>query len=270
MPMTLSSFLLYLLGLILLTLGTVTVCGLAVHLCARLFSRLMGGASDAVFDVTSVIGTPIHELGHAAMCLLFGHRIERIKLWTLHPQNGVYGYVDHRYSRKNLWARLGNLPIALGPIFSGLGVTVLVLLLCFPHHWKAYLEVSREVAAVGTPLKTLWEGICSLFAGLPRAILQNPIQGILGLLVILPVSLHISLSWQDIRSALGALPIFAVLLLAFAAVTKLLGVSHPILQALKLWNLRLLSLFCVLAAFCLLWVGVALLVRAVRALIRCF
>jgi hypothetical protein len=43
-----------------------------------------------------------------------------------------------------------------------------------------------------------------------------------------------------------------------------------ILQALRLWNLRLLSLFCVLTAFCLLWVGVALLVRAVRALIRCF
>ena len=268
--MTLSSFLLYLLGLILLTLGTVTVCGLAVHLCARLFSRLMGGASDAVFDVTSVIGTPIHELGHAAMCLLFGHRIERIKLWTLHPQNGVYGYVDHRYSRKNLWARLGNLPIALGPIFSGLGVTVLVLLLCFPHHWKAYLEVSREVAAVGTPLKTLWEGICSLFAGLPRAILQNPIQGILGLLVILPVSLHISLSWQDIRSALGALPIYLPLLALFALITQALKLHRFITASLVLFNLRLLSLFCLVVAFAAVWVLIALLIRAIRALIRCF
>ena len=263
-------FLLYFLSLAALTLGTLTVCGLAVRLCSHLFSSLLGRGSGAVFDVTSVIGTPIHELGHAFMCLLFFHPIERIKLWTPNPKNGVYGFVEHRYNRKNLWARLGNLPIAFGPIFSGLAVTVLMLYLCFPTLWNDYLVSSQALIAQGAPAAA-WAGeILSLFLGLPGAIAADPLRGVLGLIVILPVSLHVSLSWQDIRSALGALPIFAVLLLAFAAVTKLLGVSHPILQALKLWNLRLLSLFCVLAAFCLLWVGVALLVRAVRALIRCF
>ena len=144
-------FLLYFLSLAALTLGTLTVCGLAVRLCSHLFSSLLGRGSGAVFDVTSVIGTPIHELGHAFMCLLFFHPIERIKLWTPNPKNGVYGFVEHRYNRKNLWARLGNLPIAFGPIFSGLAVTVLMLYLCFPTLWNDYLVSSQALIPQGAP-----------------------------------------------------------------------------------------------------------------------
>ena len=44
-------FLLYFLSLAALTLGTLTVCGLAVRLCSRLFSALLGRGSGAVFDV---------------------------------------------------------------------------------------------------------------------------------------------------------------------------------------------------------------------------
>ena len=45
----------------------------------------------------------------------------------------TYGYVEHSYNPRNLWARLGNLFIGIGPIFSGLGVVVLLLWLCFPN-----------------------------------------------------------------------------------------------------------------------------------------
>ena len=57
--------------ILLLTLGTIVLCGLAVRLCAAAFARLMGSPSGAVFDITAVIGTPVHELGHAMMCPIF-------------------------------------------------------------------------------------------------------------------------------------------------------------------------------------------------------
>ena len=141
----LSELLLYIVRLLALSLGTVVICGLAVHLCARLFARLWGFGSRTVFDLTALVGTPIHELGHAAMCLVFLHRIERVKLLSLGARDGAYGYVEHSYNRRNLWARLGNLFIGVGPIFSGLGVIALTLRLCFSAQWADYLSLSKRL-----------------------------------------------------------------------------------------------------------------------------
>ena len=73
-------FILYFLQMAVLSLGVIVLCGFAVRLCAKLFSALIGSASDSIFDITAIIGTPIHELGHAIMCPLFGHKIQKIKL----------------------------------------------------------------------------------------------------------------------------------------------------------------------------------------------
>ena len=133
----------YTLEIIVLTLGVVIGCGFIVHLCSHLFVKLMGRKSMVFFNTTAAIGTPVHELGHAIMCLIFGHKITDMKLWIPRPENGVYGYVAHSYNQKNLWQKLGNLFIGLGPIFSGLGVVVLSLWLCFPTQWANYLATSN-------------------------------------------------------------------------------------------------------------------------------
>ena len=263
-------FLLYTLQLLGLTLGVVALCGLAVRLCSRLFSGLLGGGSSTVFDITAVIGTPIHELGHAIMCPLFAHKIHRIKLWSPRAENGVYGFVEHTYNRKNLWAQLGNLFIGLGPIFSGLGIMVLMLWLCFPVQWDHYLASSQALIANGGSASDIFQEVIGLLLSLPRAFSANWVPPLLGLLVILPVSLHISLSGADIKGSLGALPIYLVLLLAVATATFLAKVHAPIVSALYLWNLRLLSLLCIVIAFSAVWVVLALLIRIIRGLIHCF
>ena len=263
-------FLWYMGRLILLTLGTVVVCGFAVRLCSRLFASLSGSGSGAVFDVTSIIGTPIHELGHAVMCPLFGHKIQKIKLWSPKAENGVYGYVEHSYNRRNLWARLGNLFIGVGPIFSGLGVVVLMLWLCFPTQWSDYLTASRTLLAEGTTVGERATGIFSLLCALPRAFARSWWRALLGLLVILPVSLHITLSWEDIKGSVSALPMYFLMLFVFALVTYCVGVSVSVTAGLWLFNLRVLSLFGVVIAFAAVWVVIALLIRFVRIAIRWF
>ena len=61
------------------TLGATVICGLGVFLCRTLFVRMLGGgAGRGVLLATSIIGTPVHEMGHALTCLLFGHAITDI------------------------------------------------------------------------------------------------------------------------------------------------------------------------------------------------
>lgn len=264
------AFLKYYGWLLLLTLGTVVVCGFAVRICSRIFSKLMGTPSGAIFDITSVIGTPVHELGHAMMCPLFGHKIESMRLWTPKPENGVYGYVNHSYNRKNLWARLGNLFIGLGPIFSGMLVMVLMLWLCFPNQWNDYLASTAHLTLGDHAFQDLTGNIFSLFLNLPHAFKTDALRSILGLLVILPVSLHISLSAQDIKGSLGAFPLYLFLLLVFGIITYAFGIGGIIVSALWVFNLRLLSLFCLVIAFSLIWVIIGLIIRGVKILISCF
>lgn len=265
-----TDFLLYMGKLILLTLGTAIVCGLAVRLCSRLFASLSGSGSGAVFDVTSVVGTPIHELGHAMMCPLFGHKIKRIKLWSSKAENGVYGYVEHSYNRRNPWAKFGNLLIGLGPIFSGLGVVVLMLWLCFPAQWADYLSGSRALLAEGTTAGEIANGIFSLLRSIPSAVRENWLRSLVGLLVILPVSLHITLSWEDVKGSVSAIPMYLLMMLVFALTTYFFKLGARVTAGLWLFNLRVLSLFGVVIAFAAVWVAVALLIRSVRIVIRWF
>ena len=258
----------YTLQLLLLTLGVVVACGFAVRLCSILFARLMGHRSHAVFDITAAIGTPVHELGHAMMCPIFRHRITDIKLWSPRAENGVYGYVTHSYNPKNLWARLGNLFIGLGPIFSGLAVVVLSLWLCFPTQWASYLATSNILVDKVTTAQNIVEGVFSLLISLPAAFAGSDWwRPLIGLLVILPVSLHISLSVADIKGSLGAFPLYLLLVFLFALITMLLGLPTVILSGLYLFNLRILSLFCLVVAFAAVWVVIALIVRLFRTLI---
>ncbi|MBR2722196.1 MAG: hypothetical protein IKB75_05390 [Clostridia bacterium] len=262
--------LLYYLKLLAMTLGPIVVCGLAVELLSRAFARLVGFGSGIVFGVTAAIGTPIHELGHAAMCLLFGHKIVDMKLWSPTAQDGLYGYVQHSYNRKNVWARFGNLFIGVGPIFSGLGVVVLMLWLCFPTSWHAFLENSQALAATDIGFVSLLKGIFSLFLNLPAAFAEHWFVSTLGLIVILSVSLHITLSLLDIKGALSALPIYCGLFFVFALITFTARLNAPIEGWFWLLTVRLLSLFSVVIAFCLLWVLVGVIIRLFRSVFKAF
>ena len=263
-------FLLFYLKMIALTLGAILICGLAVRLLSRVFSYLVGSGSGIFFGVTSILGTPVHELGHALFCLLFGHKIERMKLWSPTAKDGLYGFVEHSYNRKNPWARLGNLFIGIGPIFSGLGTVILMLCLCFPDQWASFLETSEALSHTGADWGELSQGIFSLFLQLPEAFRENALVSTLGLLVILSVALHISLSVQDIKGALSALPICFALLALISLILYAVGWDATVTSVLSLCNIRLLSLFALVIAFGALWVLLGACIKLIRMIIHSF
>jgi len=265
-------FFVYYLMLLVGTLGVFFACGLIAYMISRMFVRLVGHGSGAVFDVTAAVGTPVHELGHAVMCKLFGHKLTRMQLWNPRPTNGVYGFVEHSYSRRNLWARLGNLFIGMGPLFSGLGVIVLVLWLCYPELWSGYLAYSSSVAIVGgeIPFHEVAEGVLMLFAGIPEAFRVDWLKSLLGLLIILPVSLHITLSPQDVKNSMNALPLYLFLLGILACATYWTPAAAPFLSILLVLNLRLLSLFALVIGFSMVWLAIAAVVRFLKLVVKWF
>lgn len=257
---------LYLLSLLGLTLGLLYACGLLIWLCSLLFSRLVGRHAWVILDITSIVGTPVHELGHALMCFPFFHRITKIRLWKPHPSDGLYGYVEHTYKKRNPWARLGNLFIGLGPLFSGLGVVVLALYLCFPAPWQDYLTHTGELVYSGSvPIRELFSGVFALFRGFPAAFRDNWVRSLAGLLVILSVCLHITLSWADVKNSLTALPVYLVLLALFSLPTYFIPrAQSAVLNALALFNVRVSALFGLCICFALCWVALGLVVRLIR------
>ncbi len=256
-----DQYLIYIGQLLGLTLGVMVVCGLVAWIARQIFMYFVGDSATLVLYASSVVGTPVHELGHALMCIPFAHRITDMKL-LLPPsrRSKTLGYVQHTYNRKNLWAVFGDLFISFGPIFSGLGVMILVLTLCFPTQWNAYLDSSRAMVAAGVGVREMLSGGVSLLFSLFEGIKGDAVRSVVGLLIILSVSQHITLSFADLKGCFKALLIYTGVLAIFAGVTMPFGLQGDIVSALMRFNLPVLSIFCVTIAFSLVWVFIALLV----------
>jgi hypothetical protein len=261
-----DQYLIYIGQLLALTLGVMVVCGLVAWMARKIFMYFVGDKATFVLYASSIVGTPVHELGHALMCIPFAHRITDMKL-LLPPsrRSRTLGYVEHSYNRKNPWAVFGDLFISFGPIFSGIGVMVLVLTLCFPAQWEAYLNSSRAIIEGGVDAQQIAASasslLFSLFEGLKG---DDAVRSIVGLLIILSVSQHITLSLADLKGCFRALLMYTGIVAIFAGVTMLLGMQNNVLSGLMQINLPLLSLFCVSIAFSLVWVIIALLVYLLR------
>lgn len=65
------------------------------------------------------LGTAVHELGHAALCVVFLHKITDMQLFNPDPETGTLGYVSHSYDRKSVYQTAGNFFIGIGPILLG-------------------------------------------------------------------------------------------------------------------------------------------------------
>ena len=254
------------------TLGAVVICGLAVSAFRKLFVSMMGGGfGRGVVLATSIIGTPVHEMGHALMCLLFGHKITDMALWQPASRDGNLGYVSHAYHPRNLYHILGNLFIGIGPIFSGLGVLAMALWVGFPDTFASYASTASSMATAGEGgMPLLLEGLKIL----PRMVGEIghsavPVWGqIIALLVIFSVAQHISLSPADIKGALTAIPLYLAILLILTAVCGLLGQNamDTVSAALALFSACLTALFTVVLVSALIQLVIALPVWLIRKL----
>ncbi len=65
------------------------------------------------------LGTAVHELGHAAMCVVFRHRVTELRLFDPTLKTGAIGYVEHEWDRGSLYQKIGNFFIGAAPLLLG-------------------------------------------------------------------------------------------------------------------------------------------------------
>lgn len=204
---------------------------------------------------TGWLGTPIHELSHAAMCVLFRHRIDDISLFEPDHRAGRLGYVRHSFRHGNWFEELGNFFIGIAPLIGGTVALISLLVLFFPavadHAFGAVAAVdvveaepvgpvpsagtaqsgetfAGESQGFGQRLVTLVSQICGEIFQV-RHLKTGRFWAFLYLVVC--VGAHMAPSRSDYQGARRGVLLFAGLLTACLAVLAVLIPSETVLVA---------------------------------------
>ena len=190
---------------LLFTVGLIVIVGLTIAGAKHFFLRSCGRAGNRVEIISGAIGTPIHELSHALFCLIFGHKIVELRLYTPRDPSGTLGYVSHSYHKRNLWHRIGNFFIGVGPLIGGSAVLLLLMWLLVPNASEALFDtalgsaVANDLAAIPSAIgERAWGVLSALF--LPENF--SAWQWYLFLILAIPIVLHMKISGADLKSGL--------------------------------------------------------------------
>jgi hypothetical protein len=205
--------------------------------------------------VTSFIGTPIHEAGHALLCILFRHKITAIKFLDINPQAKTLGYVQHSFDRQSLYQNMGNFFISMGPIFSGTAAILFFLYVLEPEAF----QVLQKMAMLA-PMDCTWiefiqwfEYSIKIFYGEIVSLTKlGSWQYGLFLFLAISVSSHIALSTTDLKNMISGLGVIFCAVVAGNTVAALIEIDtlHYVLQ-LAHYNIYLLSVLSVSILFSL-------------------
>lgn len=205
--------------------------------------------------LTSFIGTPIHEAGHALLCILFRHKIMAIKFWDINPQAKTLGYVQHSFDRQSLYQNMGNFFISMGPIFSGTAAILFFLYVLEPEAFQVLQKM-----AVLAPMDCTWiefiqwfEYSIKIFYGEIVSLTKlGSWQYGLFLFLVISVSSHIALSTTDLKNMMSGLGVIFCAAVAGNTLAALIEIDtlHYVLL-LAHYNIYLLSVLSVSILFSL-------------------
>ena len=208
--------------------GIIFLIGFLISLINRNFYKLVN-YNRGVCLATGLLGTPVHELSHALMCVVFRHKIDEIKLFQADDENGVLGYVRHSYNPKKLWQKIGNYFIGTAPIFCGALVILLATSLLLPYTYdeislslNSFADMQGEVLS-SEWLSAYWDVFCGILVSLSTESF-NSWEIWVFLVLVTCIAMHMNLSGADIKNALPSIPI---LLLVLFALNCLLGFVFP-------------------------------------------
>ena len=202
---------------LLFTVGIVVASGLIISLLRQAFVCFAGNGAYWVLLITGVVGTPVHELSHALMCLIFGHRIDSMTLYRPCGPGGSLGYVQHSYNQKNLYHNIGHFFIGTAPIFCGGLVLLLLMRILVPD---VYFQVAPSLNGSFDVSQLSFDGVMSNYGrallNTIGAIFRPDNLAVLGwwvfIILAVMIACHMELSVSDVRSGAVGFAIISVIL----------------------------------------------------------
>ena len=210
---------------ILYVTGIIIIIGYLLGILERMINTNMQRALGYKgILLTAWLGTPIHELGHAAMCIVFGHKINKIKLLQLNSSDGTLGFVEHSYNNKNIYQKIGNFFIGIGPILSGMFVLLISIYLLLPNSINVFEHsLNNNLAYTKVDLSLIKLSLLNSIS-LIKVIFTLSNLTKLGfwifIIIAFDVSSHIALSKPDIKGATDGLITLYILLIFSNLVAK--------------------------------------------------
>ena len=208
------------------------IFGLLIHFISHLTFNSLGKAfGTGGTYIIAWLGTPIHELGHALFCIIFGHKITKIEFFKPDPQTGTLGYVNHQWNKGNPWQVLGNFFIGIGPVIIGCLVLLGLFYWLIPEGGEAWDSIIAGVSNIGTDssiadrLEVFKDSLFTFIQYLFTASNITTWQFWLFCYLSICVAANIRLSWADIRNSLSGFLYVIVLLLIINVVGLLTGLS---------------------------------------------
>ncbi|PEE40623.1 hypothetical protein [Bacillus pseudomycoides] len=222
------------------------------------------------FLLTAWIGVPIHEFGHAFMCLLFRHQIIAIQLFPTNTNNGYLGYVRHQYNQRSIYQRIGNFFIGIAPIFSGMITLVISMYYFVPQSYSLFINALKTNAqAASINIDTLQNIFLSSMLLLKSLFtvsnLFNPLFWLF-LFIAICISTHIALSKPDIEGSLDGIITMFILLFLFNSIARLFHYdSNQLIGNVVKYNTYLLAFSSIAILFSCIAVFISFICYKIKA-----
>lgn len=246
------------------TLGILMVFGFVIdQLEAITHTYLMSVFGWGAIVFTGLIGTPIHEIGHWLGCKLFGFKVMEVSLFRpLASRNdGILGYVSYSYDRSSLWHQLGCFITGIAPLLFGGVVIILVLRFLMPEVYQRIsnrVESASKNSGIKKGFSVFWAAFSGFWIGLFSLRKWGILRGIICLYIVLSVSMHMSLSRQDLVGASTGFLVVLGIYLIYGLISSALNTDYKkncIRTASILSSFLSIGLF-----FCLVMLAIAMLI----------
>lgn len=216
--------------------GFILLFGIILYFISRFTRNVFRNSDHLKLDIylTGWIGTPVHELGHAFFCLIFGHRINEIKLFSPNSDDGTLGYIRHSYNKKSIYQRIGFFFIGAGPILFG-SIVLYGLLYAFLPNYQEITGMLPSVNFTNSGITDWMKDTGNLFsAGMDFMIhvfkAENFIQLSFWIFLYLSfcISSHMQLSPPDLKSMFSGLITILLILLVINLLIMFLGYDFTV------------------------------------------
>lgn len=222
---------------------------------------------------TAWIGTPVHEVGHALMCLIFGHKITDMRLLMINRADGTLGYVSHSYNPRSVYQTVGNFFIGIAPIISGISALFLSLYYLLPNSFKVFEVYLQEGVLTQSFDLTFVKGFACASLVLIQSIftlsnIVNPHFWIF-LLIAIGISSHMALSGADIKGAAHGLISLYVVLFILAMIANFMRVdAYNYISQVARYNAYILAFSTLALIFSLFTLGLSFIVYQIKITAR--